>query len=133
MTSTMAKSLSLLFALCCAFGSAAWAQVPRDMTKEYEALDQARGALAEVSDEKAAKAAAELIKKIFDDIPAVYQYHSDASLTKLHDKQNIINRMMVRLSKEEYFKSSGLQESWAYILDPERREATLRNKGRRRR
>ncbi len=133
MKSSIAKIVSSFILLCCACASIAVAQMPRDMTKEFEALDQARSALAEVSDEESAKAAAEQIQKIFDVIPAVYSLHTDASLTQLHDKQNIINNMMVKLSKEPYFQSSGLQESWAYILDPERRKATLRNKGRRRR
>ncbi len=133
MKSTIAKTVSLFIIACCALGSVLSAQMPKDLTKEFEAIEQARVLLTEVKDEESAKEAAVQIKKIFDDIAAVYKHHSDAKLTELHDKQNIINRIMVKLSMEDYFKDSGLQESWALIVDPESRKSTLRNKGRRRR
>ncbi len=128
MKNTVSKALSALILAGLTYSSIARA----DMKKEFEALEEARQLLTEVKDEDSAKMAAAAIKKSFDVIPAAYGEHTDAVLTQLHDKQNIINRMMILLSKEKYFESSGLQECWALIVHAESRRFTLRKKSQRR-
>ncbi len=106
------------------------AQAERKMKKEFEALEEARQLLTSVNDEKSAIAAVKAITKTFDAITPEYGAHSSAVLTQLHDRQNIINRMMVLLSKQPYFESSGLQACWALIVHPEARRYTQRDKAR---
>ncbi len=102
-----------------------------DMTKEFEALEQARVLLVAVKDEASAIAAAKEIIDIFEKIRPQYKEHNDKVLAELYDRQNIINRIMISLSKEKYFESSGLAEAWANIVDPQSRRDTIRFKGRR--
>ncbi len=102
-----------------------------DITREFDALEQARVLLVGVKDEASAITAAKEIIDIFEKIRPQYKEHNDKVLAELYDRQNLINRIMISLSKEKYFESSGLAEAWANIVDPQSRRDTIRFKGRR--
>lgn len=85
--------------------------------KEMEALGKADAMLEVVKSEKDAKEAVKKLTPLFVKIrPQCYA--SDKELEDLAEAQNKVSARMLRLSKEKYFESAGLQELWTIITDP---------------
>ncbi len=85
--------------------------------KEIPAIREAAALLEGVNDEEAAKAAARAIRNDFISLKVIL-LGTEEELENLAREQDKLNRQMVRLQKQPWFVSSGLQECWTLITDP---------------
>ena len=88
-----------------------------NFAKEIPAIREAAALLEGVNDEEAAKAAARAIRNDFISLKVIL-LGTEEELENLAREQDKLNRQMVRLQKQPWFVSSGLQECWTLIMDP---------------
>ncbi len=121
------RAISLLFSLIilCVFSVAPLAaqSVTRGLEAEVEALVEAHKLVSTVTDKASAKAVSEKLKRTFDGLRPYFGHRTSADFNIISDHQNTINNIMATHVNEPYFVSSGLQEVWTLICDPESRRA----------
>lgn len=87
------------------------------LRKELRALDEAAALLAEVNDEKSAKAAYSKIQSHFRNLPP-YLKGNAQELNMLAAAQNRVSAHMWRLMSQPFFETAKLQEAWTLMTDP---------------
>ena len=95
--------------------------------KEFAALAEAAELLDQVKDEKTAAQVANKLSHTFTLLP-IPTKGTDAQLEEWARLQNQVNAKMEELRKLDYFESSGLQQAWTLITDPNSRRTNRINR-----
>lgn len=99
-----------------AAASAASESISRDYVREIELLQQAGALLAGVKDEEGSKKAADKISRDFNGLPPLVN-GNEKEIMALAEARNGVSLYMVRLQKQPWFSSSGLQKAWTLMTD----------------
>ena len=94
--------------------SAASESIGRDYVREIELLQEAGALLAGVKDEEGAKKAADKISRDFNGLPPLV-VGNEKEIMALAEARNGVSLFMVRLKKQPWFSSSGLQKAWTLM------------------
>lgn len=90
--------------------------ISRDYQKEIDLLRAAADKLAAVNSEESAKDVSRKLSRDFHAMPPLVT-GNEKEIIALSEARNAVSRHMMRLKKEEWFVSSGLQDAWTLMTD----------------